>query len=137
MTKLQTLRLQAAFRQKWCCFYCGLPTWENDVVGYARFHGLSLRAARKLKCTAEHLIARQDGGLDTEDNIVAACWFCNNGRHRSKKPKSAAAFGTYVRSRILRFRWHSPDILASMLAHPEAFPPSMTSQVGAFVYNSA
>jgi 5-methylcytosine-specific restriction endonuclease McrA len=33
-------------------------------------------------CTAEHLVARMDGGRDTRDNIVAACRRCNAARHQ-------------------------------------------------------
>jgi len=31
--------------------------------------------------TAEHLVARMDGGKDTRQNIVAACRRCNEMRH--------------------------------------------------------
>lgn len=125
---LQKLRLKAASRQNWRCFYCGVPTWEDDVEGYAKFYCLSLGAAQKLKCTAEHLIARQDGGRNTKRNIVAACLFCNTTRHKSGKPKSAVEFGAYVSSRVVKSGWHSRDILDAMAARSEMLrqpkPPS-------------
>lgn len=31
--------------------------------------------------TAEHLVARMDGGKDARGNIAAACRCCNAGRH--------------------------------------------------------
>lgn len=34
-------------------------------------------------CTADHLRLQSQGGLTTEENIVAACRECNNGRHWS------------------------------------------------------
>jgi hypothetical protein len=59
---IQKRRLQAVIRQSWRCYYCGIPTWEKDVEVFAKIHGLPIGAAQKLKCTAEHLIARRDGG---------------------------------------------------------------------------
>ncbi|WP_376767606.1 HNH endonuclease signature motif containing protein [Rhizobium leguminosarum] len=67
---------------------------------------LSLRAAWELRCTAEHLKARRDGGRDIAGNIVAACQFCNGIRHRKKRPKDAASYANFVRSRLEQGRWH-------------------------------
>jgi 5-methylcytosine-specific restriction endonuclease McrA len=47
--------------QRGICIYCGL-LMGDDV-------------------TAEHLVARVDGGRNTSGNIVAACRRCNAGRH--------------------------------------------------------
>ncbi|WP_254782667.1 HNH endonuclease, partial [Lysobacter sp. yr284] len=32
------------------------------------------------RCTAEHLIARHEGGRNRRENIAAACWLCNQRR---------------------------------------------------------
>ena len=58
---LQRLREHACRVQRGICIYCGLPMGD-DV-------------------TAEHLVARVDGGRNTGGNIVAACRRCNAGRH--------------------------------------------------------
>jgi hypothetical protein len=47
-------------------------------------HGLSLKHAKRRKCTAEHLVARRDGGADVQSNIAAACLDCNLTRDRRK-----------------------------------------------------
>jgi len=41
-------------RDQWCCFYCGQ---DADTV--------------------DHVLPRRLGGLDNEDNLVAACKRCN------------------------------------------------------------
>ena len=57
---LQFLRRVACREQGGLCFYCGRPM---------------------TKPTAEHLIAKQDGGRDTRANIAATCAPCNHARH--------------------------------------------------------
>lgn len=59
--KIQFLRRRACAAQGGLCFYC-LQRMGRDV-------------------TAEHLVARMDGGRDTRANIVAACRQCNASRH--------------------------------------------------------
>lgn len=58
---LRSLRRRACREQDGRCFYC-LQPMTHDV-------------------TAEHLVARMDGGKDTRGNIVAACRRCNESRH--------------------------------------------------------
>lgn len=60
--KRQSLRRSACAAQGGLCFYC-LQRMGNDV-------------------TAEHLVARMDGGNDVPGNIVAACEECNAARHK-------------------------------------------------------
>jgi hypothetical protein len=57
---LQLLRRAACREQRGLCFHCCQPM---------------------VKPTAEHLIARRDGGADTRGNVVAACLSCNHSRH--------------------------------------------------------
>lgn len=75
--KLCQLRLKAYRKQKHQCFYCELPMWTENPTQFAESHKLSARQANELRCTAEHLLARRDGGKDTSQNIVAACTWCN------------------------------------------------------------
>jgi 5-methylcytosine-specific restriction endonuclease McrA len=58
---LQKLRARSCCTQGGVCFYCHRPMGK-DV-------------------TAEHLVARMDGGKNTRGNIVAACGRCNALRH--------------------------------------------------------
>jgi len=81
---LSRIRSEAFRRQAGRCFYCSVLMWTDDYVAFAKRHSLSPRAARRLQCTAEHLQARQNGGRDTQENIVAACLRCNQMRHRHK-----------------------------------------------------
>lgn len=78
-------RRHSAFQtQSGHCFYCGLPMWERSPDEYSRAFGINVAQAHRLKCTAEHLQARCDGGGDSSDNIVAACLHCNQARHRMR-----------------------------------------------------
>jgi hypothetical protein len=69
--------------------------------------GTSLAGAKRfLLCTAEHLIAKSEGGTDTASNIAAACMFCNQARHKAKHPLSPEDYRNHVQRRIRRGRWH-------------------------------
>jgi len=80
--------------------------WLQDIKGFCRRHNIAPDQALKLKCTAEHLIARKDGGPDTDENIVAACDFCNQARHLSEDAKSADEFLIFAREELAANRWH-------------------------------
>ncbi|ANK91536.1 MULTISPECIES: HNH endonuclease [unclassified Rhizobium] len=80
--------------------------WETEPNTFRERFRVSDRAVWFFRCTAEHLVAQCDGGGDTEENIVAACQFCNGSRHRKKRPKDAASYASFVRSRIEKGRWH-------------------------------
>ncbi len=54
------LRLAVRQRASFCCEYCRLP----EAAVEAPFH-------------VEHIIARQHGGSDDEDNLALACDRCN------------------------------------------------------------
>src|SRR5688572_17231577 len=101
MTKksLQRCRTAAFARQGGCCYYCGRPIWIDDSTEFAVAHHLTRRQVPGRACTAEHLIARRDGGPDTCENIVAACRECNQTRHRRKEPPSPACWT------VIRARW--------------------------------
>lgn len=104
-------RLNAFRRQAGLCHYCGVLMWAADGDSFARKHGLSAKAARWLQCTAEHLLARHDGGSDNPANIVAACRVCNMRRHsRRKVAPTPEKYQTLVRNRVSRKRWHALQV---------------------------
>lgn len=113
MSKSSLVRYRnlAYVRQGGCCHYCRLPMWLNDRVEFASTFQLTLRQIKSLQCTGEHLIARQNGGDESEVNIVAACLRCNQLRHRRKNPPSAEAYKLLVRKKMDQGRWHSRAIM--------------------------
>ena len=106
MPSLAKLRHQAFLHQSGCCHYCGLPTWEKTPEPVAKRLGVKPHQARGLKCTAEHLKPRCNGGKDTPENIVAACLHCNSTRHKFKKPPSPDHYRLHVQKRIANGGWH-------------------------------
>lgn len=108
MPKSITRSRAAAFdRQNGRCYYCDHPMWLSDVRQYSLQHHLSIVQARHFRCTAEHLLARCDGGGNSRSNIVAACWTCNKRRHARGKPLAPSAFRHHVQCRLRRGRWHA------------------------------
>jgi len=94
---LSKKRLAAFQRQQGLCYYCGFPMWlvpQKEVLD------------ARLQCTAEHLVARQNGGSDSSDNIVAACRFCNQTRHRTPRPLEPELYRERVSRRVHAGRWH-------------------------------
>jgi hypothetical protein len=106
--QLRRLRQQAYENQNRRCYYCDFPIWDVDGTGFARAHALPPRFAKYLKCTAEHLVARQDKGRDTADNIVAACSWCNKMRHyrREHQAPHAVTHKSWVSKLVSMGRWH-------------------------------
>ncbi len=103
-------RIQAFHRQNGRCFHCGVVMCAGDPKQFANRHRLSDGVAKGLRCTAEHLLARQDGGLDTSQNIAAACWLCNCRRHKRKNVLVPEKYREIVRSRISQRRWHASQV---------------------------
>lgn len=92
-SRLQKLKRNAFLEQKGRCWYC-----DRQM--------LLCPETSSLQCTAEHLVARSQGGKDTPDNIVAACRYCNQTRHRRRMPPSPGDFRRIVRERLDKGRWH-------------------------------
>jgi len=107
-------RFNSFQRQKGRCHYCNAPMWLRNPESFAYKHKLNDGDIKRFQCTAEHLIARQDGGGDTSENIVAACLICNQTRHVWPKPLSAQAYANYVKGQIRNAKWH-PKRLRHML----------------------
>ena len=105
--KTPTRHRKSAFEaQRGQCCYCGMPMWLRDIAEFADTHKLSFAQAQLLKCTAEHLHARQSGGGDSAGNIAAACWYCNTRRHKRKNQLSAEEYRQHVIRQMSRGRWH-------------------------------
>lgn len=104
--KIPDLRRDAFSRQSGRCYYCGLPMWTENPEEFASNNHATLGQVKRFRCTAEHLKARQDGGTDAPSNIVAACLFCNQTRHKRKHPLSPGRYKRLVMQRMGRRRWH-------------------------------
>ena len=105
-----------AYRQQdGLCIYCSLRLYLGTLDEVATQLGISKRAAFLVQCTAEHLLARQDGGTDAAGNIAAAHWYCNHQRHRRSAAPSPEAFGQFVQRRVASGKWW-PDVLKFALS---------------------
>ncbi|WP_426116830.1 HNH endonuclease [Massilia sp. PWRC2] len=82
--------------------------WHEDSEVFSREYRIPKRFTRYLRCTAEHLVARQDHGADAADNIVAACLWCNSMRHkgRSHKAPEPNIYQAQVQRLVSAGRWH-------------------------------
>lgn len=103
---LKSPRSLAFSRQSGHCHYCGQPMWQENPKAFARQYRLSAKQARLLMCTGEHLVPHKDGGNATEQNIVAACLFCNKKRHQRTRDLSPEEFLSKVQKRMARGKWH-------------------------------
>lgn len=117
---LVKLRRQALAAQQGRCFYCESPIWEQNGKLFARRYGLPQRAARYLRCTAEHLVARQDHGSDVRQNIVAACSWCNHQRHHGGgEALDALGWRMKVRALTASVGWHPAALTTAADHHVE------------------
>lgn len=119
-TKIKNLRLKAFQHQQGCCWYCGVQMWHHDP---AELPGIPAKSASRLRCTAEHLQARCDGGRDEASNVVAACEHCNQTRHRLRPPPHPNAHLKGIRKQIAHGGWHPGWVRSSGL-------PSVGAVVG-------
>lgn len=103
-------RLKAFQNQAGRCYYCGSMMWLDKKEDFAAKHKIGISEAEKLKCTAEHLIARCDGGKNSQSNIVAACLFCNNVRHRRKEPPAPNQYKELIQKRLKKGKWHPKSL---------------------------
>jgi 5-methylcytosine-specific restriction endonuclease McrA len=109
-TTLIRHRKSAYIAQSGRCYYCKFPLWESDLNSFARAYNIPGPKAELLKCTAEHLDARQDGGKNSKQNIVAACLRCNLMRHRMKPAPNPDAYRTLVQKLVKNGKWHKKII---------------------------
>jgi 5-methylcytosine-specific restriction endonuclease McrA len=80
--------------------------WLKDPAEFVEKFNLSGKQAVHFRCTGEHLIPHSSGGKCNAGNIVAACKFCNQARHRRKVVKTPKEFRKFVRSRLAKRRWN-------------------------------
>lgn len=112
MCIIQKHRIASFKKQSGLCYYCRQPMWNEDPALFSQQHGLTMKRGKLLQATAEHLRARTDGGGNTDDNIVAACLFCNLHRHQHR-PQTAPSANNYlrrVRQQISKGKWHGINI---------------------------
>jgi 5-methylcytosine-specific restriction endonuclease McrA len=100
-------RLAAFNHQNGRCYYCGHPMWLKHPDELAPRRKISGRVLSPLRCTAEHLLAKQDGGTNSRDNIVAACHHCNKTRHRISTPPDPERYRERVGRRLRAGKWHT------------------------------
>lgn len=112
---LEKSRLAAFRRQGGRCFYCGLPVWLYDLEAFRARYPLSAKQVASRRCTAEHLLPKEDGGKDGADNIVAACALCNSRRHKREHARSPEEHRRHVLSRVRRGKW-LPGVMTAALA---------------------
>lgn len=98
-------RTQAFVQQSGRCFYCDALMWTSHPKNFAKTYGLTKLEARQFRCTAEHKLARQDGGPDTAENIAAACLRCNHSRHTVPEALDALRYRDFVAQRICAGDW--------------------------------
>lgn len=120
-TKVKKYRERAFRAQKGHCYYCRCRMWDSEGwEAFRKEHSLTPGQAKQLRCTAEHVVARSERGRDVAQNIVAACLYCNRGRHARRTPKASQDFAAYVRERLSAIRWHSFDVRVRGLLPSEA-----------------
>ena len=81
--------------------------WNKSPEELAVRYQVPTSKVKPLKCTAEHLEARQDGGRDSKSNVVAACYFCNSHSHKAKTPKDPSKFREKEQLRMAKSAWTS------------------------------
>jgi HNH endonuclease len=135
-TEVQKSRNRAVIRQNNLCFYCRLPMWngeDDSLSDFCEVYKFSTRQAVRLRCTAEHLRAIQDGGKTTAANIVAACDTCNKRRHARHGRLSWTDYKAFVEKRVAAGRWHHASFYKVLGSGPSiravkiATPPSRHS----------
>lgn len=99
-------RLLAFEKQEGRCYYCRVPMWLENKREFAAKHRITKKLAKRLRCTAEHLNARKDGGKNNRENIAAACLYCNSTRHRASEALSPNEYRKHVRCHCRRHEWH-------------------------------
>lgn len=114
-------RQSACTAQAGLCYYCSCAMWVRSIDELTQPYGITEKQAKRLQCTAEHLIPRSEGGSDTPSNIVAACRYCNCMRHKRRNPASPAKHLSLVQSRIAKGKWHPEEVVkATWLQSPSS-----------------
>lgn len=82
--------------------------WLTDAAEFVARFDVSGEQAARFQCTAEHLVARRDGGPNSKANVVAACRYCNVQRHDEDLVAflDHAPYRDRVRRRMAEGTWH-------------------------------
>jgi len=110
---LKKSRTYAFYRQEGRCFYCDYPMCITSPQEYAQLYGCSLRQAKQMQCTAEHLLARCGGGSNQASNIAAVCKLCNLRRYQGKITRQWHTYRELVKSKVVQGRWHPFRLMGS------------------------
>jgi hypothetical protein len=103
--KIQKIRYKKWLSQNGRCYYCQQETWIANPEDFCQKFNVSRKKALQFECTAEHLLAKSEGGDNCESNIVAACKFCNKARHLYKRVPEPSKYKELVLKRIKCGRW--------------------------------
>ena len=68
---LRSNRIAAARRQSNRCYYCGVQMWEHSPPRTLVQIAKSAEKTDRLRCTAEHLRPRSEGGKNTACNSIS------------------------------------------------------------------
>ena len=116
-SRICALRRRTFHRQGRRCYYCGVTMWllsSDELPGGSP----SAAAAARLRCTAEHLLPKSEGGKNMASNVVAACAHCNHSRHRRRRALPPAEYRRLVERRLNRAAWHQAWVFErGLLAH--------------------
>lgn len=115
MDPVRKFRARAFFSQRERCCYCGCQMWLDDNLQFRLRFNLTPGQSKDFRCTAEHVVARRDGGKTSATNIAAACYRCNHGRHARKKSLSVSGYSELVAKRIRKGGWHVLNVLENGL----------------------
>ncbi|MDR0216724.1 MAG: HNH endonuclease [Comamonas sp.] len=99
--------------------------WEVfNQTTFALQYKLSRKLLALCQSTAEHLHARQDGGKDSQENIAAACRFCNATRHKGRRDNAPGPqqYKAHIQRRIAQGKWHPafPWLVQGKASHSKA-----------------
>lgn len=108
---LSALRKLSFSHQNGCCYYCKQPMWISNPKEFSEKYSISIKQAKQLQCTGEHLHAHSLGGLASKENIVAACSYCNRMRHQRVYDLSPKKYEALVSKRLANNRWHGLNLL--------------------------
>lgn len=108
MSRIKSHRTNAFHAQHGLCYYCNCRMWLDEEAEFCKQFKLTKGQAAAFRCTAEHLVARCDGGKDSAGNIVAACRTCNARRHARKHAMAVDRYKIHVAKFIRRSGWHAP-----------------------------
>jgi 5-methylcytosine-specific restriction endonuclease McrA len=97
---LAQIRQLAFLAQQGRCYYCDHTMWLHTSSEDAK------AKPRRYQCTAEHLVPASEGGPTVQQNIVAACFYCNNTRHKAGRPLSPLLYRVHVQRHLQRGHWH-------------------------------